>query len=387
MKSIKVSELKVGTEFSKPLYLDKDSVFINAHTKILQTDIDRLNKFGFKEVLTLGELIDNKFNIQLDTNLGYANSEAEFKTIQLKTSYIQIQKYVPLFEEIFKESYPIVQSIYRKIADEKPIELNTIRDLAEKIVDHVKLNPHIAYCIISHEITGYYLYNQVLYSTFFANLIGQLADYSKPKLIELGMSSLLADIGMAKIPSVISEKNASLTEEEFKVIKKHPLFGYQILTKVMKLKNSLALISLQHHENFDGTGYPQKLSKKDIDETSRIFTVADTFSAFILDRPWRKATLPYEAMKSMISTNNHKYDLTYVRLFLNRIAMYPTGSWVELSDNRKAIVIEANNQKPLRPSIMIIKDQNSNKLREPIFVNLSDDEKFFITKAILRETL
>jgi HD-GYP domain-containing protein (c-di-GMP phosphodiesterase class II) len=387
MKSIKISDLKVGTEFSKPLYLDKDSVFINAHTKITQGDIDRLTKFGFKEVLTIGELIENKFDIQLDTNFGMSNSEAEFKTIQLKTSYIQIQKAVPTFEEIFKETFSLVQGYYRKIADDKPIEFNSIRELAEKIVDHVKQNPHLAYCIISHKMEGYYLYNQVLYSAFLANLIGQLADYSKPKLIELAIASLLADIGMAKIPSVISEKNASLTEEEFKVIKKHPLFGYQIITKVMKLKNSLGLVSLQHHENFDGTGYPQKTSKKDIDETARIFTVADTFSAFILDRPWRKATLPYDAMKSMISTNNHKYDLTYVRLFLNKIAMYPTGSWVELSDSRKAIVIEANNQKPLRPSIMIVKDQNSNKLREPIFINLPDDEKVFITKAIPSENI
>lgn len=390
MRSIKTTDLKVGTKYSKPLYLDKDSVFINANTPISESDITRLNKFGFKEVLTLGELVEEivaaKNNMVLDANIAFSNSEAEFKVIQLKNTFIQIQKIIPVFEEVYKEAFKTVQTIYRKIADDKPIELNAVRDLAERIVDHVKANPHLAYCLISRVNDGYYLYNQVLFSSFFASMIGNLSEYSKPKLIDLGISSILADIGMAKVPSIISEKNAALTEEEFKIIKKHPLIGYQHLTKVMKMKNTLALVALQHHENFDGTGYPQKISKKDIDEASRIFTVADTFSAHILDRPWRKGTLPYDSMKSMISVNNHKYDLTFVRVFLNKIAMYPTGSWVELADGRKAIVIEGNATKPLRPVIMVLLNADGSKLREPVFINLATDDKSFITKAIFPVT-
>ena len=386
MKIIKTSDLKIGSKYSKPLYLDKDSIFINANTIITESDISRLQKFGFKEVMTLGELIEeNRDVIVLDESLGLNNSELEYKNIQLKSTFIYIQKQIPIFEELFKECFTTIQNVYRKISEDKPIEINPIREIAEKISDHVKSNPHLAYCIITHNPTGYYLYNQVLYSSFFASLIGQLQEFSKPRLIELTIASLVADIGMAKIPSIISEKTSVLTEDEFKIIKKHPLFGYQILTKVMKLKNSLGLIALQHHENFDGTGYPQRLSKKDIDENSRLFTIADTFSAYILDRPWRKGILPYEALKSMISINAHKYDLTYVRVFLNKIAMYPTGSWVELSDGKKAIVIDSNNGKPLRPILMILKDSNNIKLREPIFTNLAEDEKTLITKAIPSE--
>ncbi|HMV45348.1 MAG TPA: HD domain-containing phosphohydrolase [Leptospiraceae bacterium] len=382
MKVIKISDLKVGSKFTKPLYLDKDSIFINANTAVSEADIKRLNKFGFKEVLTSGELIkEDSPEIVLDTNT-FPTTEHDFKLLQLKNIHLQIEKSIPSFEAVFKDSFIVMQALFRKISEDKPFDINPVRDVADKLVDHVKANNHLCYCLIQHTPSGYYLYNQVVYATLFALLIGHLLEYSRPRMIDLAISGLLADIGMAKIPSIISEKNATLTEDEFKVIKKHPLFGYQILTKVLKLKNALGLVALQHHENFDGTGYPQRIQKKEIDEFARVFTIADNFAAHILDRPWRKALLPYEAMKNMISLNTNKYDLTYIRLFLNKVAMYPVGSWVELSDASKAIVIDSNPNKPLRPSLMVVKNSNGVKIKDSTFINLSEEDKIYITKAI-----
>ena len=383
MKVINISELKVGSKYTKPLYLDKESIFINANTAVTEADIIRLNKFGFKEVLTSGDLVEEvaSSNLILDTN-AFPTSDHDFKILQLKNTYLQIQKHIPNFETVFKDSFVVMQALFRKISEDKAFDINPVRDVAEKLVDHVKSNNHLCYCLVSHKPNGYYLYNQVVYSTLFALLIGYLLEYSRPKMIELAISGLLADIGMAKIPSVISEKNSTLNEEEFKVIKKHPLFGYQILTKVLKLKNTLGLVALQHHENFDGTGYPQRIQKKEIDEFARVFTIADNFAAHILDRPWRKSLLPYEAMKNMISLNTNKYDLGFIRLFLNKIAMYPIGSWVELSDASRAVVIDSNPNKPLRPSLMVVRNANGMKLKDNTFVNLSEEDKIYITKAI-----
>lgn len=383
MKVIKISDLKVGSKYTKPLYLDKDSIFINANTSVSEADITRLNKFGFKEVLTHGELVQevSPSEMVLDTN-SFPTNDHDFKMLQLKNTYLHIEKNVPAFETVFKDSFVVMQALFRKISEDKAFDINPVRDTADKLVDQVRTNSHLCFCLINHKPNGYYLYNQVVYATLFALIIGSLLEYSRPKMIELAISGLLADIGMAKIPSVISEKNSTLTDDEFKVIKKHPLFGYQILTKVLKLKNALGLVALQHHENFDGSGYPQKIQKKEIDEFARVFTIGDNFAAHILDRPWRKALLPYEAMKNMISLNTNKYDLGYIRLFLNKIAMYPIGSWVELSDSSKAIVIDSNPNKPLRPSLMVVRNANGMKTKDSAFINLSEEDKIYITKAI-----
>lgn len=387
MKSIRISDLKVGNRFTKPLYLDKDNIFINANTPVTEADISRLIKFGFKEVLTTGELVTDPppgSDLVLD-HIHPSLSPLDAPANQLKNTHLQIMKYYSQLETVYKDVLNVVQVTYRKVADDKQIDIGLIRESAEKMVDHLKLNYHICYCLLNYPTTGYYLYNQVLFSTFFSIFIGQLLEYSRPRLIELAIAGLMADIGMAKVPSDISEKSESLNEEEIKTIKKHTLFGYQILTKVMKLKHNLAVISLQHHENFDGTGYPQRLQKKDIDELARIYTIADNFSSMIQDRPWRKKKLPYEAMKEMISVSSFKFDLAIVKLFLNKISMYPCGSWVELSDTTRAQVIESNDTKPLRPSIMILKDSTGRNLANAGFLNLAEDTKIYITKAIPAE--
>lgn len=89
-------------------------------------------------------------------------------------------------------------------------------------------------------------------------LIGSFLEFSRPKLIDLALASLFADIGMVTVPEEVSEKKGSLTELDLKTIKRHPVTGYQILTQKLKLKNSLAIVSLQHHEAVDGAGIHKK---------------------------------------------------------------------------------------------------------------------------------
>ena len=90
-------------KFTKPLYLDKDSVFINANIPVTEADITRLNKFGFKEVLTLGDLVQetSSSDLVLDTD-SFPTNEHDFKLLQLKNTYLQIEKNIQGFEAVLK---------------------------------------------------------------------------------------------------------------------------------------------------------------------------------------------------------------------------------------------------------------------------------------------
>ncbi|HMZ57550.1 MAG TPA: HD domain-containing phosphohydrolase, partial [Leptospiraceae bacterium] len=323
MRIIKVSELQVGMRFSKPLLLDRDNIFINALVPISENDIARLSKFGFAEVMTLGEIVTEE---PKETQVFAGGTNEDPATAALRNSFHILQKNKDEFVRLYKDSFDAVQTLYRKVAEDKVIELNQIRSIAEQITDHVRANPNFSFMLLNYSLDGYYLYNQVVKATFYSLLIAMSMDYSRPKMVDLAMAGLLSDVGMSKIPGYISEKTATLNEEEYKVVKKHPLFGYQILTKNYKVKNSIALVALQHHENFDGTGYPQKMKKNEIEEASCIYSIADTFSALVSNRPWRRKFQPYEALKTMISVVMNRFDLNLLRMFLNKIAMYPVGS-------------------------------------------------------------
>lgn len=382
MKIIKVSELKVGSKFTKPLYLDRDNIFINANVPITESDIAKLNKFGFQEVMTPGELIEEGSGST--TSVGWNDAPLSDPDKQhLKNIHFNILKHKEEFLRVYKEAFDTVQNFYRKVAEDKMTDISQIRYVAEQIVDHVKVNPNFSFLLLNYHLDGYYLYNQVVHATFYALLIAMGLEYSRPRLVDLAYSALLADVGMSKIPAYISEKNATLNEEEYKVVKKHPLFGYQVLTKTYKIKNSLATIALQHHENYDGTGYPQKLRKQEIEEQACIYTIADNFCALTANRPWRRKFQPYDAMKTMISVTMNKFDLNLLRVFLNRISMYPVGSYVELSDGSIAQVLDANNAKMLRPSLVIVRDSDGRVPRDGgNYLNLVLENQIYITKAI-----
>ncbi|MCB1177039.1 MAG: HD-GYP domain-containing protein [Leptospiraceae bacterium] len=383
MKIIKVSDLKPGIKFTKPLMLDRENVFINANVVLTDGDISRLNKFGFTEVMTNGDLIEGG---KTSSNQGWNDAPLSDPDKQaLKDIHYNIIKTKDEFYRVYKDAFDSVQAFYKKVAEDKPSETNQIRQAAEQIVDYIKMNPNFSFLLLFYNVEGFYLYNQSVKATFYAVLIAAALEYSRPRLVDMAFSCLLADVGMAKIPPNISEKNGTLNEEEYKVIKKHPLFGYQVLTKTYKLKNSLATIALQHHEAYDGSGYPQKLRKQEIEEPTCIYTVADNFAALTSNRPWRRRFQPYDAMKTMISVTMNKFDLNLLRVFLNKISIYPVGSYVELSDGSIGQVLEANNAKMLRPSLVIVKDPEGNTPNTGIgenYINLVLENQIYITKGV-----
>ncbi|MCC5813327.1 MAG: HD domain-containing protein [Leptospira sp.] len=386
MKKLKVSDIKKGDRFSKPVYLDKDTVLVSSQSPITENDLERLRKFGISEVFCDGEKINS---VKDDANpLRLGEEKLPFLDqsedgMRLKVIYDKITHNRYEFDSIYVESLQEVQTAYKLIAEGKSFEIQKFRTVAERMVDFTKGNfQTVAIYLTTNSQNGYYLYHQVVNSTFYSLMLSCYLDYSRPKMIDLCLAGLMADAGMALIPSHISEKGTVYDENDTKTVKKHTLVGYQVLTQKIKLKNTLAIIALQHHENYDGSGYPQRLATNSIEEFARIYAISDNYAALTSRRPYRKAFLPHEAIKKMIGELVNKFDLKLVRLFLNVLSMYPLGSYVELSDGRIGMVIESNRDKPIRPSVRIIKESGGQKIRTLQFCNLGLDVQLYIVKPV-----
>ncbi|APH41442.1 PF11871 domain protein [Leptospira interrogans serovar Copenhageni/Icterohaemorrhagiae] len=374
--------------FSKPVYLDKENLFITSNTPVTDSDLDRLNRFGIQEVMTAGELLQLESQYDpnvLETSLDdmIVNTVVDDELQPLKAVYDNLNRIKITFGNLFRESTQIIQDVFKKTMDEKPLEVTPVREIAERLTDFVRSNQNISYLILANNPPGYYLYNQIANSTFYSLILGKLLEYSRPKMIDLGISCLLADIGMSKVPAVISVKNEQLTDEEFKTIMKHTILGYQIFFLKKKLKNNLAIVALQHHERYDGNGYPQKAGNECYLRTSQnLFYFRQLFFALVTNRPHRKKILPHEAIKSMISMDVGKFDLKLVRTLLNHLSLYPVGSCIELSDKRIGVVLGPNLDKPIRPFIRIIKDEYGKMVRNLILVDLLKETNLFISRPV-----
>jgi HD-GYP domain-containing protein (c-di-GMP phosphodiesterase class II) len=134
-------------------------------------------------------------------------------------------------------------------------------------------------------------------------------------LVHMRRGALLHDIGKMGIPDNILLKPGPLTEEEWKIMKNHPVYAYEMLSPISYLRFALE-IPLCHHEKWDGTGYPKKLKGHEIPIAARIFAVVDVWDALRSDRPYRPAWSKEKVLEHIRSLSGTHFDPEIVKSFL-----------------------------------------------------------------------
>jgi HD-GYP domain-containing protein (c-di-GMP phosphodiesterase class II) len=378
MKKLKVNELKPGMVFDKAVYIDMNNILVAPMVPLKEEDLNRLIKWGIEEVETAGEMIKQvevktppKESIkervnQLTKMMGTEEEREEIRTIS----------------GIFEELAVLVEDVFEKVRNGVGYEKNTIIDGIDGLIDEIRKdkNRAIAECVMEHQ--GYYLYTLAVGVTILSLITGMSLNYGDHRLIPLGVGALLHDIGMVRVPKYITEKKGSLTEDEYNRIKTHPIYGYRIITKELDMTNEIATVALQHHESFDGSGYPRKTKEKDISEFARITAICDAFVAMTRERSYREEHLSYNAMKNILSESNRKYDPAIVKVFLSNMAIYPVGSIVELNNGVIGRVISAHPALPLRPKVQVLVDEFGDRVGQDTVLDLQETGEFFIKKPL-----
>jgi HD-GYP domain-containing protein (c-di-GMP phosphodiesterase class II) len=201
--------------------------------------------------------------------------------------------------------------------------------------------------------------------------VGAALGLNKKQLHNLCLAALLHDIGKVFIPKEIVNKPEKLTDEEFKIIKTHSIKGYEYIREKFDIPVSSYIGVLQHHERYDGTGYPFSIEGNKISMFGKIIAASDVYDALVSSRPYRKAVLPSEAMEYIMGGSGSYFDALIVNTFTQRIAPYPVGTCVLMSDGRCGIVVENYYNCCLRPKIKVVAHYPTKV--EPYFIDLKND--------------
>ncbi|MFH1552098.1 MAG: HD domain-containing phosphohydrolase [Candidatus Omnitrophota bacterium] len=146
------------------------------------------------------------------------------------------------------------------------------------------------------------------------NIMGPKFEMNESEIKMLQYAAMLHDAGQISIPEKVLMKKGDLTGREYDIVKAHPLKGAKILSKFKPLKPIVPII-LYHHENFDGTGYPEGLKGNDIPLAARILAVVGAFEAMIMQKPYRKALPVSAAIKEVRKNSGSQFDPYIVRIF------------------------------------------------------------------------
>lgn len=202
-----------------------------------------------------------------------------------------------------------------------PVELRTLTDIVLLYFTTRPIFHHLSTTIQelvrlteSIEDKDYYTHDHTLKVKDYATRIGNKLGLSKGKIENIGFAAILHDIGKIDIPDKILKKPGKLTEEEFEIIKQHPIIGAEKV-KATYYEN-LSDIILQHHERIDGTGYPYGLQGDEIMIEAQVIAMADTYHAMISDRPYRKGLHSEDIVQELKELSGKHYDEKIVHALL-----------------------------------------------------------------------
>ncbi len=232
-----------------------------------------------------------------------------------------------------------------------------------------------------------YVYAHSVNVAIISVLIALNLDYNEVKMTDLALGALLHDIGMLAVPGDILLKIGNLTVAEAEAVQRHAAEGFEIVRKRREISTLAAHIAFQHHERFDGTGYPRRLKGDEIHEYARIVAVADIFDALIADRPYRKGLLPHEAYEIMMTLADKYIDKTILGIFLANVAIYPVGTVVQLSSGETAVVARVHAGLQARPVVKVLLDAAGATVKNGPEFDLAKHLTAFVTKVYKEQEL
>ena len=246
----------------------------------------------------------------------------------------------------------------------------SINKIAEELLDNVLSNKNVLLSLVDIKSMDNYTYSHCVNVAVISIVLGISLSLPKRHLTYLCIGALIHDIGKSFIPNEILQKPDDLTPEEFEVIKKHPKLGYDFSGNFFNLSSHIKLVILQHHERYDGLGYPNGIAGDEISYLARIVSIADVYDALTSDRPYKRAMCPSDALEFLMCNSGTLFDYNMINVFCRVVIPFPQGTIVSLSNGDVGIVEETFPNFPLRPIVKIVKSDRKNKIGSK--VNLID---------------
>lgn len=229
------------------------------------------------------------------------------------------------------------------------------------------------------------IYYHSLNVSVLALMLGANAKLTPIEMRDLGMGTLFHDIGKSRIDNKVLNKNAPLTKAEQNLIQLHPRYGIEIVSKSKSFPSAAAMVILQHHEEYNGNGYPQHLKGDKISKLARITSVVNMYDNLCNNGDPTKAMTPYQALSFMYTKCKGILDMELLSLFIRSLGIYPPGTIVMLSNGVIAIVMSVNPRNPLKPFLMLY-DPDIPKSEAVIF-EMEDLPEVTIEKSLSADKL
>jgi HD-GYP domain-containing protein (c-di-GMP phosphodiesterase class II) len=280
-----------------------------------------------------------------------------------KAFTLQNEDHQEVAKKVFFETIGTIKEMLTQIKGKQYADVRKLKRLAQKAVHLIIEDESILLGMTTIKNYDEYTFNHSVNVSIYSLAMGKRLGFSKKTLTELGITALLHDIGKSKIPREVLNKPASLNEEEWGIMKKHPLMGVEIVLNLKQLGeiNPRMVVGIfDHHLKSDLSGYPKLFRKKEVSLFGRIIQIADSYDAMSTPRIYKKTPYtPEQALAIMLREKTVHFDPLLLKIFIGLVGIFPIGSLVLLNTRELGIVYKpSHDPKWLERPVVILVARN-----------------------------
>jgi len=339
-------------------------------------DIERIIDSSIKEVwIDCAKGLDVPAEVRAVSEAD-SDAEVEAELARAASSARQLER-VPVAAELARaaricaKGKQAVVSMFQEARLGRAVDTAAAQRLVEEIADSVTRNPGALISLARLKTADDYTYlHSVAVCALMVALSRQLG-LSEEETRAAGHAGLLHDMGKALMPMAVLNKPGKLTDEEFRIIRQHPVEGHRLLLEARDVPETTLDVCLHHHEKMDGSGYPEHLPGERISLLARMGAVCDVYDAITSNRPYKAGWDPAESLRHMAEWADGHFDPAIFQAFVKSLGIYPIGSLLRLSSGRLGIVVEQSQKSLLTPRVKVFFSTKANARIPPQIVDLS----------------
>lgn len=255
---------------------------------------------------------------------------------------------------LYQEARELQGKFIRHLKAGEPIDITPLAAVAEEMVDTMFTHGDAMLCLARIRAKDAYLMEHSMNVAILLANFGRYLGLERNVLKELTLGGLLHDVGKIMTPDEVLNKPGKLTDEEFGVMRQHVVHSYDILSNTAGITPTMLEVAANHHERLDGTGYPQRLKGDQLSLYTRMSGIVDVYDAVTADRVYKQGMQPTQAFRILLKGIDQHFDAELVTKFIKCMGVYPVGTLVQLSNQRLAVVMQRNEQQPLKPVVKVI---------------------------------
>lgn len=349
MRRISLDSIQAGMYLSKPLIAPDGMVLLHEGIEIKERYIEYLRKQGITEL--------------------YIDDE--------ETKDIVVEDVITpgLRQEAMNTALTVVNEFHVG----KDVELEKVKTVVGEMIEQLGQNPDIMVHFIDIRRKQDYMFSHAVNTCILAVMTGMALGYNAQQLEDLGLAAMLHDIGKIKFPPKLARKNPGhLSESEKEEYRQHPFYALEVLREHPALSMDVVNACFQHHERWDGSGYPMGLTGSVISEYAQIIGIADVYDRLTVGTPYRKPTPVYYAVAILNKAAGQYFNPDMVAKFTENIAVYPIGTTVKLNNNQIGVIIDVNKNSKTTPIVRIMSSEDSQMVNQLVELDLKENPEVFI---------